>query len=112
MIHRRLYCYAVLREFSSLCTTPKPNIGIDTESHIGLFDACPCLLQREHTTTRAGRRWTSLEGGNRGVDRRGGNLRRLWGLKGTDRQPCHGRLKQIRVGMMSKVASEVSCAML
>jgi hypothetical protein len=41
MIHRRLYCYAVLREFSSLCRTPETNIGIDTESHIGLFDACP-----------------------------------------------------------------------
>jgi hypothetical protein len=81
-------------------------------NRLGLFDACPCLLPREGTTTRAGRRWTSLEGGNRGVDRRGGSLRRLWGLKGADRQPCHGRRKQIRVGMISKVASKVSFAML
>jgi hypothetical protein len=35
MIHRRLYCYAVLREFACSCKTRKPNIGIDTESHIG-----------------------------------------------------------------------------
>ena len=60
--------------------------------------------------THAGRRWTSLEGGNREVDRRGRNLERLWGLKGAHRQPCRGRLKQIRVGVMSKVASKLSPA--
>jgi hypothetical protein len=46
------------------------------------------------------------------VDRRGGNLGLLWGLKGADRQTCHGTLKQIRVGMTSKVASKMSSVML
>ncbi|SOZ17550.1 hypothetical protein CBM2598_U10072 [Cupriavidus taiwanensis] len=54
MIHRRLYCYAVLREFACSCKTRKPNMRIDTESHIGLFDACPRLQDSERRRQRAG----------------------------------------------------------
>lgn len=72
----------------------------------------PLSAAHECMATRAGRRWTRLEGGNRGVNRRGRNLDRLWGIKRAHRQPCHRMLKRTWVGMVSKAVSKVSTGMM
>jgi hypothetical protein len=61
---------------------------------------CAMPALKPHACERAGepagRRRTSLDGGNRGVLRCGGNLTRLWRLKRSHYQSGDGELRQTR----------------
>ena len=72
----------------------------------------PLSAAHKYTATHAGRRWTRLEGGNHGVNRRGRTLDRLWRIKRAHRQPCHRMLKRTWVVMVSKAVSKVSTGMM